>query len=350
VTRYLEFKSVAGSFVVREGKIYKVPATATEAMTSSLLGFFDKTRFRNFLEYVNEWEPTDPATWKDIDVNKMSSADFLAHFGLAGYNITFVGHTLGLFLDDTYLVRPARELVDRVKLFAYSLARYGSSPFIFPLYGNSGIAESFSRMCAVNGGVYMLSTPPEEILYDEAGKVRGVRTAQGVATCKKLVADPSYFIGTNKVKKIGEVAHSICILNHTVPNTSDADSCQIIIPASEAGAERKSDIYVSVVSSNHCVAPKGRCIAHVSATVESNKPHDELIPALKLLGAIDKEFFWVSEQYAPVGDGSDDNIIISQSLDGTSHFETSTVDIESMYKRITGNPLELTISPNLETE
>ncbi len=37
VTRYLEFKSIEGSYVYKGGKIYKVPASETEALKSSML-------------------------------------------------------------------------------------------------------------------------------------------------------------------------------------------------------------------------------------------------------------------------------------------------------------------------
>ena len=49
VTRYLEFKSLDASYVYRGGKVYKVPATKSEAIYSSLLGLFEKRRFTNFL-------------------------------------------------------------------------------------------------------------------------------------------------------------------------------------------------------------------------------------------------------------------------------------------------------------
>ena len=53
VTRYLEFKSVEGSYVMgRSGKISKVPADEKEALSSDLMGLFEKRRFRNFLIYV----------------------------------------------------------------------------------------------------------------------------------------------------------------------------------------------------------------------------------------------------------------------------------------------------------
>uniref|UniRef100_A0A0B7B0J9 Rab GDP dissociation inhibitor n=1 Tax=Arion vulgaris TaxID=1028688 RepID=A0A0B7B0J9_9EUPU len=48
VTRYLEFKSVDGSYVYKGGKIYKVPADEREALQSSLMGIFEKRRFRTF--------------------------------------------------------------------------------------------------------------------------------------------------------------------------------------------------------------------------------------------------------------------------------------------------------------
>ena len=51
-----------------------------------------------------------------------------------------------------------------------------------------------------------------------------------------------------------------------------------------------ADIYVSVTSFVHQIAAQGKWVAVVSARVETGKPHDELIPALRLLGKIDKEY------------------------------------------------------------
>ena len=44
VTRYLEFKQIAGSFVYRDGKISKVPSNEIEAVKSPLMGLFEKRR------------------------------------------------------------------------------------------------------------------------------------------------------------------------------------------------------------------------------------------------------------------------------------------------------------------
>ena len=63
VTKYLEFKSIEGSYVLKDGKVQKVPATPAEALSSSLMGFFEKRKFRSFLMFVEAYEKDKPQTW-----------------------------------------------------------------------------------------------------------------------------------------------------------------------------------------------------------------------------------------------------------------------------------------------
>jgi len=347
VTRYLEFRCIGGSFVFKDGNIHKVPATPAEALTSGLLSFFQKRYFKNFVTYVNEYDAKDKSTWKDFDLSKVTARKLFEHFGLDADAQAFTGHALALYASDDYLDQPAADMIERIKLYVYSLSRYGQSPYIYPLWGLGGLPEGFSRLCAVHGGVYMLNKPIEEVLYDNEGKVTGVKSGGETARCKKLLADPTYFIGTDKVKKTGQVAKAICILDHPIANTNNADSAQIIIPAKQI-PERKSDIYVACVSSAFKVCAEGKFVAVVSANVETNNPHKELEPALALLGKIEKKFFWVSDLYAPTGDGSKDNVFISKSYDPSSHFESSTNDVLDLWKRLTGAALDLTISADPE--
>lgn len=62
VTRYLDFKQIAGSYVYRDGRIAKVPSNESEAIRSSLMGLFEKNRARKFFGYLQRWNPDDPAT------------------------------------------------------------------------------------------------------------------------------------------------------------------------------------------------------------------------------------------------------------------------------------------------
>lgn len=67
VTRYLEFKSIEGSFVYKGGKVYKVPANEIEALSTSLMGMFEKRRFKKFLVWVQNFDPKDEQTWEGLD-------------------------------------------------------------------------------------------------------------------------------------------------------------------------------------------------------------------------------------------------------------------------------------------
>jgi len=345
VTRYLEFKVVAGSYVVKKGKPFKVPATAREALGSDLLGFFQKRHYRNFLEYVGQYEAEDPKTHKGRDLRTMTARKLMSDFSLDDNTVFFTGHCIALYMDDKYLDQPALEMVERVKLYAYSLSRYGQSPFIYPLWGIGNLPEAFSRLSAVHGGVYMLNKPVDEILYDAEGKVKGVRCGEETATCTQLIADPSYFAGTEKVKKVGQVARMICILSHPVAGTND-DSAQIIIPAAEA--KRNSDIYVSTISYHHKIAPTGKYIAVASTQAETKEPEQELAPALALFGQVEQKFFWVQDVLAPTGDGKADNVFISSGYDATSHFESATQEALAMYESVFGHKMNLDISADPE--
>lgn len=83
----------------------------------------------------------------------------------------------------SYLKQPMRETMERIKLYMYSVSRYGRSPFIYPVYGLGGLPEGFSRLCAVNGGTYMLNTPIDSFQMNEEGKVCGVKTKDGQVRC-----------------------------------------------------------------------------------------------------------------------------------------------------------------------
>ncbi|CAN0423853.1 unnamed protein product, partial [Scytosiphon promiscuus] len=103
VTRYLEFKTVDGSYVVKGGKINKVPATPDEALKTSLMGIFEKRRFRNFLQYLAAYEEEKPDTYKGRDLRRMTMLQLYEDFGLDENTQSFTGHAMALQRDDTYL-------------------------------------------------------------------------------------------------------------------------------------------------------------------------------------------------------------------------------------------------------
>ena len=248
VTRYMEFKQIEGSFVYRGGSVYKVPANDKEALASSLMGIFEKRRFRSFLLFVLNYSFDDPTTWQDIDPKTSTMKDVYAKFGLDQNTQDFTGHAIALYLDDEYMTQPCEEPLRRIKLYYDSLSSYGKSPYLYPLYGLGELPQGFARLSAVYGGTYMLNKPVDEIIM-ENGAVCGVKSEGEIAKTKAVIADPSYF--PERVKKVGQVVRCICILSHPIPNTNDSQSCQLIIPQNQV--DRKSGkVYNIIDHKNVC--------------------------------------------------------------------------------------------------
>jgi Rab GDP dissociation inhibitor len=335
VTRYLEFKSCEGSYVYKGGKIAKVPVDEKEALTSNLMGMFEKRRFRSFLIFVQDFQEEDRKTWKDVDPNRTTMQELYEKFGLEKDTADFTGHALALYRNDDYLAAPCLETIRRIKLYSDSLARYGKSPYLYPLYGLGELPQGFARLSAIYGGTYMLDKPTDGLVM-ENGRVVGIRCGTETAKCKQVYCDPSYV--PDRSTKIGQVIRCICLMDHPIPNTKDALSCQIIIPQKQVG--RKSDIYISLVSYTHQVAAKGFFVAMVSTTVETSNPEAEIRPGMDLLGPIKQKFVTVSDLYAPTDDGKESQIFISTSYDATSHFETTCLDVLDIFRRGTGEDFD----------
>ncbi|KZV77033.1 rab GTPase activator [Peniophora sp. CONT] len=354
VTRYLEFKQIAGSFVFRDGKISKVPSTEMEAVRSPLMGLFEKRRAKKFFEFLQNWKDDDPATHQGINLDKDTMKTVYEKFGLEPGTQDFIGHAMALYLDDDYKTKPARPAYERIVLYTSSMARYGKSPYIYPLYGLGELPQAFARLSAIYGGTYMLDKPAHEIVTDADGKFIGVRSGDEIVKAKGVVGDPSYFGagagdgGKVRVVEEGKVIRAICILKHPIPGTEDSDSAQIIIPQGQVN--RKNDIYVAVVSSTHNVCAKDVYIAIVSTIVETDKPELEIAPGLQLLGPIYDKFVSITSTYTPTSDGKSDNIFITKSYDATSHFETVVDDVNDVWQRIMGAPLVLKKRENVEVQ
>lgn len=336
VTRYLEFKSIEGSYVYKGGKIAKVPVDQKEALASDLMGMFEKRRFRNFLIYVQDFKEDDPKTWKDFDPTTANAQALYDKFGLDKNTQDFIGHALALYRDDDYLNDKAVLMIKRIKLYSDSLARYGKSPYLYPMYGLGELPQGFARLSAIYGGTYMLDKPVDEIVFGDDGKVVGVRSGEEIAKCKQVYCDPSYI--PDKVRKTGQVIRCICLLDHPVTNTKDALSTQIIIPQKQLG--RQSDIYVSLISYTHQVAAKGWFIGMVSTTIETENPEAEIAPGLALLAPITHKFVTVSDYVEPIDKGLESQVFISESYDATTHFETTCLDVLDIFKRGTGEEFD----------
>ena len=310
VHRYVEFKQIEGSYVYKCEKnsfrVSKVPANESEALRSDLLGLLEKRRFKNFLVFVDKFDPEDPATFQGCHPGQITMLDLMRKYSLADSTIEFVGHAIALHTDDSYLDEPYGLTVKKMKLYLDSLMQYGCSPYLYPMYGLGELPQGFARLSARYGGTYMLRAALEKILMKD-GKFAGVVVDGKIARADQCACDPSYV--PDKVKQVYEVVRAIVILDHPPSCVKPpTDSCQIIIPRQQCN--RKSDIYVCCVGWKNEVAPKGYYLAIVATMSESCSGNwkDEVRSGVDILGPAIDTFYTLDKFYVPTGSGQDDQV------------------------------------------
>lgn len=110
------------------------------------------------MEFIGAYREEDPTTHQGIlyhwdnansglNLDKDTMDQVYAKFGLEAGTKDFIGHAMALYLDDAYLHKPAREAIERILLYVNSMARYGKSPYIYPLYGLGELPQGFARYC-----------------------------------------------------------------------------------------------------------------------------------------------------------------------------------------------------------
>merc|ERR1719460_3095408 len=289
-----------------------------------------------------------------LDPRRHTMEQVYQKFGLQEATIDFIGHAVALENNDEYIKKACGPTIAKMKLYVDSLMQITGSPFIYPLYGLGGLPEGFSRLSAINRGTYMLHKPVDSFVYDDAGKVCGVKSGDEVAKCKMVICDPSYAAAT-KSRTTKQIIRTICILGAPIPDTKNKDgapalSCQIIMPQKQFKPARKNDIYIMMVSWAHSIAAKDKYVAIVSTVVETQNPEAELAPAIALLGPVLEKFTSISEYKEPTDDGVKDQVFVTTSYDPTSHFEDASTEVLKMWKTITGEDLDLTNIPQDEDD
>ena len=317
------------------------------------MGMFEKNRFRKFLLYIDSYKADDASTHAGRDLTVMTMRQLYTAFGFVAETQQFISHAMCLQLDESHMDKPALPTVKALQTYMESMLRYGTSPYIYPVYGLGGLPEGFSRICAIHGGTFMLNQDIDEIVY-ENGVAIGIKAGKQMAKGAQIIGDPSYF-PSEKIRPTGVVTRCICILDHPIPGTTamsiggvefstgePLESVQIVIPGPQVG--RVNDVFVCCVGNALNVSAPGVYVAIVSTQIEKGTPDEDLAPGLQILGPILQRFTSVTNTYEPVADGSADQCFISKSLDGTSHFEADVEDMLDLYKRVTGTELDMNVS------
>lgn len=116
------------------GKNIKGSHRREEALSSTLMGLFEKRRFKNFLVYVQELDVANPATWKDIAPTKTTMEEVSEIFGLDDNNERLCRPRTRPTGTTTTRIQPCLEAVERIKLSSNSWQNT-ASPLPVSQYG-----------------------------------------------------------------------------------------------------------------------------------------------------------------------------------------------------------------------
>jgi Rab GDP dissociation inhibitor len=361
ISSNLRFRPIEGVFILWENdnpgngrpakELKQVPTSLQDVMCCDMLTIHEKRRCQAFLEYVSDldlqWRVLKQAKVKGLDINTCHFKVLLEKFGLAEKTKDLLGHAMALYGTDEYLNKSSVDTIERIKHYLDSAGRFGSTPFIYPVFGLGGILQSAVNKSTAFDAKCEFGQKIVSIDYGPDGKVSGVTTAKKKYLANIIICNPQVALALElkgKAREIARVVRCVCILDHTISGTNEASSASIILPLKVTG--RRGDIYINMVSSIHHVSKPGYYIATVTTLYEppshevlaQKSPQDYyysyLAPALDLLQPISHKFAWVSPMYEGYSDSPVDNLYITRGVDPTPTFNSLAHEIVWLCRKV----------------
>ncbi|CAD25170.1 SECRETORY PATHWAY GDP DISSOCIATION INHIBITOR ALPHA [Encephalitozoon cuniculi GB-M1] len=329
IDEYLEFCRIPGSFLWRK-KLHPVPTNEAQSMTTGLIGIWQKPKVMRFFWNVRDYA-REAAKGKAYKFKDTMREEF-KEYGLTEESMELIGHGIALNLDDSYLDRHPKETFDKIVTYVRSIICYENSmesPYLYPRYGLSEIAQGFARSCCTKGGEIMINAEilevnekNVEVLVREPVNKNVLRIKAG-----KIISGQSYF---QRSTLLYEIIRGICIIRgDPVCVTRGASSAQIIFLKEEL--KRRNDIFVVVLGSEEKSTPEGYKVAIISTVKETSDPENEIKVVLEKLGDIVRYFVDVKPVYRAE---DTENVIFTKGVDESPHFEDIYEEIEGICKKL----------------
>ncbi|CAI5729763.1 unnamed protein product [Hyaloperonospora brassicae] len=319
VGRYLEFAAIERTYVhfqpsalgvqqseeedIYNDTVWEVPCSKRDVFQSKLLGMVEKRQLMKFLQFVADYGEThilheDVKTKNERTLalgralkrpqNKVSQTDEDAeiaayldrpfqelleeHFKLSNKLQQVVVYCVGLAsFPATKNQISARDGLAAVYRYVASIGRFTGTAFLAPLYGISELAQSFCRLSAVYGGIYVLCASVDGFLLDtEKGELSGVRCSDGdVLRAKHIVTSGSYVDclrltddGRERGRAHGRILRGVFVLKTSL--RKDMARIMLVIPPEDIEFKNPFAIQVVQLDVGAYACPKGYFLAHIS--------------------------------------------------------------------------------------
>ncbi|CAG8474496.1 7056_t:CDS:10 [Ambispora gerdemannii] len=315
VGKYLDFKAVEQTFIyLGADEFEKVPCSKEDVFTSQTVSLVDKRKLMKFLTFALDYT-NSPETYAGYE--DKSFKDFLKEkFRIEGKLLAVILYAIALINspgEDVYTMQGLKKTQEYLR----SLGRYGNNAFLVALYGGgSEIAQGFCRVCAVYGGIYMLSHSTNHLLIEEnSNKFIGLMDAnEQQLSSTYLVSSidylPSHYLEREELWE--KTSRAIIIIDQPIHKDSDA-TITIYPPGT---VNNPYSIYVIQLTHDTQTCPEDRSVLYMfTKSSEKKSPKEDLYKAFETLANISRkpqiarllfEKMYPGEEFLPPGPELDD--------------------------------------------
>ncbi|KAG0439487.1 putative secretory pathway GDP dissociation inhibitor 1 [Dictyocoela muelleri] len=379
INDYITFVLIPNSFIYTK-KCYPVPTTELNCLESPLISFWQKPKLIQFMWDVKKFGDLSAAENNSIRkrnkeriIFKETMKQQFEYFKLNTEIQDLIGHAIALNLNDDYLNEHPRVTYEKICLYVSSInSNKGvNSPYVYPLYGLSELAQTFCRKSAVHGTIFRLGTPVLSIqgngYFEELGdkfknddKINDnanlncqenntpviqsesktddknfiieffdpIESITRKVKSKYLICDPSYV--KSLTKPIYSIIRCTCLIKGKPEILPNKDASQIIFLNSFFN--RKNDIFVLILSEKEKACPENYYVALISTVIETDSPKDEIEFVISKLGNVIQRFYRIDHVYEYFSKVN--GLFVSKSVDHTTHLESVLKNIDEIWKEI----------------
>nr|XP_045584884.1 rab proteins geranylgeranyltransferase component A 1-like isoform X1 [Procambarus clarkii] len=263
VARYAEFKCITRvlTWVATEGdkgNLLVVPCSRSDVFTTDTVTLVEKRLLMKFLEFCHSYDEHPEQLEEYAD---KTFVEFLKSRKLTDNLIHFVTESIAMVSGEV----SCREGLESMKLFLTSLGRYGTTPFLFSMYGCGELPQAFCRLCAVFEGTYILRRPVLSLVTDSENKCLGIVSEGQRLQCSHLVMDascaPHKYTAIASLAAQKSISRSIFITDRSILSSDKEQLTLLRLPAKDGNPQ---PITIIEVGSGSGICPKNLYCVHMT--------------------------------------------------------------------------------------
>ncbi|KAJ2359060.1 hypothetical protein IWW50_000258 [Coemansia erecta] len=319
IGEYVQFKGVEHSYLARSNTpIERIPESKEDIFASTSLSLIEKRKLMRLMTLIG-----DDTQYEQL-LRECGDSEFKQllqdKFKLSGMLLDAVLYVVARVSGSETVC--ARDGCERVRRYVGSIGRFGRMAYLCGMYGGgSEISQSFSRLCAVSGGTYVLNEKVGVIEPVECGF--SVPLEHGTVRAKKLFMSPEYAPGAMPTQNT--ISRAICVLDQACLG---ADTTALVSYVGDSGV-----VSLLYETQSTMAVPAGQSLlyAWIEGALAETKPL--LIAAIQSTAAFKAAplFTIFMETHAlDASKAETSGIIVTRTMDATVDLDSTVVTAQQV--------------------